>query len=161
MRLLQRAIVGCLLMSALSGCTTNNLVVMAPPRAATMVTTISCWVPADKEQHYQAAHETTPLGVVSSAAAKAASLSGCAAVAFQLTHDGKARNITVLREFPIGYGYGTAVSEVIRQATFTPPTSEDTWYYRAITNLYVVKTTPLAPAPGSLPPQTIRPQQRT
>jgi hypothetical protein len=64
-------------------------------------------------------------------------------VVFQLTRDGKARNVSFLRERPVGYGYGAAVYDQVRKATFLPPASEKDWYYRSESLTFGV--TPFAP----------------
>lgn len=144
---------------ALAGCTTNNVVMVVPQPAPTAQ--ITCWVPEDAAKHYLVAHETAGINAVASLVARDKHVGGCAAVVFQLTRDGKATNISVLREFPPDYGYGEAVSKAIRESRFAPPTSTNDWYYRAIA-INFVHTRPVGPIRVTPPPQPApSPAQRT
>ncbi len=149
----------CLLVVALSGCTTNSVIVVAPP-VRPMVTGPSCWLPVDKDQHYLPPKQTAVSLPVASERAKVDHVSGCAAVIFQLTRDGKAEHITVLREFPADYGYAQAVSDSVRRSTFTPPVPEGAWYYLA-TSIGLGGPAPATPGPAIIPPGTVTPLKRS
>jgi hypothetical protein len=149
-RKIQALAAGPVLALALSGCTRNTVVFLVPQ---VNPAPISCWTPADAQKHYLVPREMTPVQPVASAIAQAQHVSGCAAAVFQLTRDGKATNISILREFPPSYGYGEAVSDAIRKSTFASPASGQDWYYRAVTII-------LGPARPGIPGQVV-PSQRT
>jgi hypothetical protein len=104
-----------------------------------------------------------PIKTVASPLAQAQHIGGCAAAVFQLTREGKAKNIAILRELPAGYGYGEAVTTALSQASFAPPASENDWYYRAISITFVVMAPGVPGAPGTVNPQAqpIKPPNRT
>lgn len=64
-------------------------------------------------------------------AALAAHIAGCAAATFQIGNDGKAFNITVLREKPADYGFGTTTIDVLSRTIYFPPHSPTKLYYAA------------------------------
>ncbi len=131
MRDFQTIIAGCLMALTLSGCVRNTLVIIAP-QARPFTPAISCWSPEVKQQHYLMPREENPMTFMTAPEiAKAQHIDGCATIIFQLTRDGKARNISLLRERPAGYGFGAAVAEQTRKGTFAPPASENDWYYRS------------------------------
>jgi hypothetical protein len=133
------------------------VVILAPQTGPAF---ISCWIPADAQKHYATPRDPNWALMAAPAIAQAQHVSGCAAVAFQITRDGKATNISVLREFPPGYGYGTAVSDEVRRSTFAPPTSEQDWYYRAASVGFAGKR-PAVPGQIVPPQQPVGPLQRT
>jgi hypothetical protein len=145
MKEFQTIIAGCFMAIALSGCVRNTVVIIAP-LARPITPEVTCWSPEDKEHHYLDPKETYVPRFPPPELAKAQHVSGCAAIVFQLTREGKARNISLLRERPVGYGYGTFVAEQTRRATFAPPASENDWYYRAESLTFgVAPIAPVAP----------------
>jgi TonB family protein len=139
---------GSALTLAVAGCTTNTVVMVVPQANRPMMT---CWIPDDAAKHYLIPHDTARVDAVAPEAARQKHVAGCAAVTFQLNREGKATNVSVLREFPPGYGYGEAVSEAIRKSRFAPPASKDDLYYRA-TAINFVNATPAGPV-RVMPPQ--------
>jgi hypothetical protein len=146
MREFQTIVAGCFMAIALSGCVRNTVVIIAP-QARPITPAMNCWIPEDKELHYLTPKESYPTLFSAPELAKAQHVSGCAAVVFQLTRTGKARNISLLRERPVGYGYGAAIAEQTRRATFVPPASENDWYYRAESLTFGMG--PIVPAPAA------------
>jgi hypothetical protein len=151
---------GCALAISLSGCTTNNYIGAAP--RVVLNTGPSCWLPTDRDQHYLESRSTIPIHPIAPSLAATNHLSGCAAVIFHLTPDGKARDIQLLREYPVGYGYGNAISDAVLKATFNPvasPISPDGWYYHAL-SIGLPPVPMAAPAPSANPPPAPPPLPR-
>jgi hypothetical protein len=146
MKEFQTIIAGCFMAIALSGCVRNTLVIIAP-QARPITPAVTCWSPEDKEHHYLMPKEPYFTLLSPPELAKAQHVSGCAAIVFQLTREGKARNISLLRERPVGYGYAAAIAEQTRRATFAPPASENDWYYRA--ESLTIGAAPIVPAPAA------------
>jgi hypothetical protein len=144
MKQFQTIIAGGLMALALTGCVRNTVVIIAP-QARLITPPVSCWLPEDKQLHYLTPREIVPTILTPPALAKAQHINGCATVVFQLTREGKARDISLLRERPVGYGYGAAVYDQVRKATFLPPASEKDWYYRS--ESLTLGVTPFIPAP--------------
>jgi hypothetical protein len=114
-----------LILLSLSGCTTYIINLPKAPE----VHEHKCYSAEDAQFHYHSTPPVVMAGIVPSPQAKSEKMSGCAAVKFQIDAKGKANNITVIREYPEGYGYGQAVSDAVRRSTYSVPQDPDDWYF--------------------------------
>jgi hypothetical protein len=62
------------------------------------------------------------------AKAVAAHVTGCAGIRFHIGADGKARDITVVMEFPGEFGMGDTARQVIASSLWAPR-HDNSWYY--------------------------------
>ncbi|MBV9784252.1 MAG: energy transducer TonB [Acidisphaera sp.] len=62
------------------------------------------------------------------ARALAEHVSGCAGVRFRIASDGSPHDITVMAEYPAGYGFGDTARAVIAAARW-PPKDDEAWRY--------------------------------
>lgn len=137
----------CLAVFTLGGCTTNNTIVVAPGAGAAAgragILPVDCWLPEDMEHAYLVATITQPGAIVAPAFAKEKHINGCAALVFQLHRDGSVKDVTILRELPVGYGFADSAKAAVLGSTFAAPKSEQDWYYLAVSLTFG----PGAPAP--------------
>lgn len=87
----------------------------------------------------------------------AESLSTCAGVRFRIGGDGAPIDISVLREFPQGYGVGAVAHELIAQSRWAPR-DDLAWHYAIFVHLSRAAVpgaaAPAAPPAFTLPPAT-------
>ncbi len=130
MKILKFPIIAVLAVGLLNGCTIVNMPVMAPRPSVSAEAAHKCYSPDDATAGYHTAREEVRAGAVMPPAAKSEIIAGCAAVKFQIRDDGKAYNITILREVPAGYGFGNAVSDQVRRSTYKVPTdNKNVWFF--------------------------------
>src|SRR5262245_42473208 len=94
----------------LGACTLNQVAVVTPAAGKENVGT-HCYSADDVQGHYLTAVPVMRAGMIDPPEAKATHTPGCGAVKFQVAADGKPFNVTVIREYPDGYGFGDAVAD--------------------------------------------------
>ena len=55
-------------------------------------------------------------------------VNGCAGVRFRIGRDGTPRDIQVLADYPVGYGFGDAVQQMVATTRWTPR-DDLAWHY--------------------------------
>lgn len=132
----------------LAGCTRNTLLVVVP-----------------NQPHPLAARCAPPPGTVYTSPGPAnpdaapimpepalqAHMAGCAGIAFRLDADGAPRDIRLVAEYPLGYGFGAAGIESLAASRYHPPVHDDSQHY-----LTVVMVPHGAPVPAPAPPPGLR-----
>jgi hypothetical protein len=127
------------LVASLTACAQRQVIVAVPVDSAALnnaAVAKQCVSPEDKQTTYFTAQSVVSAGMVAPPHASAEHRSGCAAVKFQLTPDGKATNVAILREYPQGYGYGQALAESIQRSTYKPPIGVNDWFFVNVAHAY-------------------------
>ncbi|HTZ69543.1 MAG TPA: energy transducer TonB [Acetobacteraceae bacterium] len=97
------------------------------PRAAS-----PCSAPAGTGPFERLPKPLTSFPVVTPARAKIEHITGCAGVRFRIGPDGHAQDITLMAEYPLGYGFGDAALHWLSTATW-PPHDDLAGHYAVLT----------------------------
>lgn len=105
----------------------------APQQAATRVVVMNpCSPPRGSGPFTRAPNPVNHVQVHWSPRAVAANQPGCAGVKFRIGADGVQRDVEVLAEYPIGYGFGASVADAVKSARWAP-TDDLAWHYLDLT----------------------------
>ncbi len=90
-----------------------------------------CTAPANTGPFERLPHPVSGTTVPMPPRAMAEHVSGCAGVRFRLDADGRPRDIVVMAEYPVGYGFGQTASSAIEGARW-PAKDDAAWRYLVI-----------------------------
>jgi hypothetical protein len=129
----------------LAGCQVQRTVVIEQQSAAALAAngavgglprpsiqdTSPCRAPAGTGPFEHLDHAVSGTRVAMPARAMAEHVNGCAGVRFRLSPDGTPRDITLMAEYPTGYGFGATAMAAIAGGRW-PAKDDDAWRYVVI-----------------------------
>jgi|GEM_PF-6978452 hypothetical protein len=101
------------------------------PRAVTQQDTSPCRAPAGTGPFEHLPHVVSSASVPMPPRAMAEHVNGCAGVRFRLAPDGSPTDITVMAEYPAGFGFGATASAAIAASRW-PAKDDQAWRYMVI-----------------------------